>query len=38
MQVSAFINEAHFGDENHEAEELYVLKAADNTKLIPYFS
>jgi L-2,4-diaminobutyric acid acetyltransferase len=38
MQTSPFINETHFGDENHEAEDLYILKAADNTKLIPYFS
>ncbi|MFT7414333.1 MAG: L-2,4-diaminobutyric acid acetyltransferase [Methylophagaceae bacterium] len=38
LQTSPFINEAHFGEENHEAEDLYILKAADNTKLIPYFS
>lgn len=38
LQTTPFINEAHFGKENHEAEDLYILKAADNTKLIPYFS
>ena len=38
LQTAPFINEAHFGEENHEAEELYILKAADNQKLIPYLS
>lgn len=38
LQTSPFINETHFGEENHEAEDLYILKSADNTKLIPYFS
>lgn len=38
LQTVPFINEAHFGEENHEAEELYILKAADNQKLIPYLS
>lgn len=36
LNSTPFINETHFGDENHEAEDLYILKAADNTKLIPY--
>ena len=38
LQTAPFINEAHFGDEAHEAEDLYILKAADNQKLIPYLS
>lgn len=38
LQTAPFINEAHFGEENHEAEDLYILKAADNQKLIPYLS
>lgn len=38
METSPFINEAHFGEDNHEAEDLYIISAADNTKLIPYFS
>lgn len=37
LETSPFINETHFGEENHEAEDLYILKAGDNTKLIPYF-
>ena len=31
-----FIKDIHFGDENHEAEDLYVIQAADKTPLIPY--
>ena len=38
LQTSPFINQTHFGEENHEAEDLYTLKAPNNTKLIPYFS
>lgn len=38
LTTSPFIKKTHFGDEDHEAEELYTLKAADNTTLIPYFS
>ena len=38
LKTSSFIKKTHFGDEDHEAEELYTLKAADNTTLIPYFS
>lgn len=36
LQTLPFINETHFGDENHEAEDLYILQAADHTNLIPY--
>jgi L-2,4-diaminobutyric acid acetyltransferase len=36
LQTLPFINESHFGDENHEAEDLYILNVASNTKLIPY--
>ncbi len=38
LQTAPFINEADFGEEIHEAEDLYILKAADNQKLIPYLS
>lgn len=38
LETSPFINETHFGQEDHEAEDLYTLKVADHTKLIPYFS
>lgn len=38
METSPFINEAHFGEDNHEAEDLYIIRSTDNTKLIPYFS
>lgn len=38
LQTAPFINEADFGEGNHEAEDLYILKAADNQKLIPYLS
>jgi len=37
LTVTPFITEAHFGDEGHEAEELYVLKSDKQenlTKLI----
>lgn len=36
LKTLPFINETHFGDENHEAEDLYILNVADNTQLIPY--
>lgn len=38
LQTAPFISEAFFGEEDHEAEDLYILKAADNQKLIPYLS
>ncbi len=38
LQTAPFINEEDFGEEIHEAEDLYILKAADNQKLIPYLS
>lgn len=38
LQTEPFINEADFGEGNHEAEDLYILKAANNQKLIPYLS
>jgi len=38
LSSTPFISESHFGDEGHEAEELYTLQMPDNTKLIPYFS
>lgn len=38
LNTTPFINESHFGEENHEAEELYTLKRADDQKIIPYLS
>jgi L-2,4-diaminobutyric acid acetyltransferase len=38
LATTPFITESHFGDEGHEAEDLYTLQAPNNTKLIPYLS
>ncbi len=38
LKTAPFIYEEHFGEGNHEAEDLYTLKTADNQKLIPYLS